>query len=244
MSVKGAPGVHQNRTNSQQSLICVRLKRKTDNLDAHFIFSITHSEFWITCGFPTYGVSNAGLWCLLSCWPGQDVKQIVMLPVIWDAATPIWRCFNVCCSVSKETLIFIFYISMAQCKNITLLKTFPAVSLLRYLIDHVSALLNVILCTIIFTNQFHKQLDIFDYATTCDMPRFVKHHLWEKRQQWFYEPKVMASMRKINRWWRHQMETFPALLVICAGDSPVNRWISRTKASDAKLWCFIWSLPE
>ena len=31
-------------------------------------------------------------------------------------------------------------------------------------------------------------------------------------------------------WWRHQMETFSALLAICA----------RTKASDAELWCFLW----
>ena len=40
----------------------------------------------------------------------------------------------------------------------------------------------------------------------------------------------------ISSWWRHQMETFPALL---AGD----QWIPRTKASDADLWCFLWSAP-
>ena len=33
-------------------------------------------------------------------------------------------------------------------------------------------------------------------------------------------------------WWRDQMETFSALLAICAGNSPVP------KASDAELWCF------
>ena len=37
----------------------------------------------------------------------------------------------------------------------------------------------------------------------------------------------------IMTWWRHQMETFSALLAICAGNSPV-----RTKASDAELSCF------
>ena len=26
---------------------------------------------------------------------------------------------------------------------------------------------------------------------------------------------------RINTWWRHQMETFSALLAICAGNSPV-----------------------
>ena len=35
------------------------------------------------------------------------------------------------------------------------------------------------------------------------------------------------------------METFPALLVICAGDLTGPRWIPRTKASDAELWCFL-----
>ena len=32
-------------------------------------------------------------------------------------------------------------------------------------------------------------------------------------------------------WWRHQMETFPALLALCAGNSPV---------SDAELWINGW----
>ena len=44
-------------------------------------------------------------------------------------------------------------------------------------------------------------------------------------------------------WWRHQMETFSALLALCAGIHR-SRWIPRTKASDAELWCFLWSSPE
>ena len=40
-------------------------------------------------------------------------------------------------------------------------------------------------------------------------------------------------------WWIHQMETFTALLAFCAGNSPVTR----TEASDAELWCFLWSEP-
>ena len=34
--------------------------------------------------------------------------------------------------------------------------------------------------------------------------------------------------------WRQRMETFSAFL----------RWIPLTKASDAELWCFLWSAPE
>ena len=44
-------------------------------------------------------------------------------------------------------------------------------------------------------------------------------------------------------WWRHLMKTFSALLAFCAGNSP-GTVIPHTKASDAELWCFLWSLPE
>ena len=45
-------------------------------------------------------------------------------------------------------------------------------------------------------------------------------------------------------WWRHQMETFSALLAFGCGVFAGHRWIPRTKASDAELWCFLWSAPE
>ena len=37
--------------------------------------------------------------------------------------------------------------------------------------------------------------------------------------------------------WCHEVETFFPLLALCAG-------IPLTKASDTKLWCFLWSAPE
>ena len=33
---------------------------------------------------------------------------------------------------------------------------------------------------------------------------------------------ILNSSRPIESWWRHQMETFSALLVLCAGNSPVT----------------------
>ena len=51
-----------------------------------------------------------------------------------------------------------------------------------------------------------------------------------------------AASQSVNIWWRHQMETFSPLLAIREGNSPVNS--PHTKASDAKLWCFLWSAPE
>ena len=41
-------------------------------------------------------------------------------------------------------------------------------------------------------------------------------------------------------WWRHQMETFFGLLVLCAGHSPVTgEFHSHTNSSDAEPWCFL-----
>ena len=34
-------------------------------------------------------------------------------------------------------------------------------------------------------------------------------------------PVVITASGDIPAWWRHQMETFSALLAICAGNSPV-----------------------
>ena len=39
----------------------------------------------------------------------------------------------------------------------------------------------------------------------------------------------------IVSWWCHQMETISTLLAICAGNSPVHRWIPHAKASKAEL---------
>ena len=48
---------------------------------------------------------------------------------------------------------------------------------------------------------------------------------------------------RTDTWWRHQMETFSALLALCEGNyrSPVDSLI---KASDADLCCFLWCSPE
>ena len=55
--------------------------------------------------------------------------------------------------------------------------------------------------------------------------------------------KVMVWQRSLDNWgnfswWRHQMETFSALLALCAGNSPVPVNSPGTKVSDAELRCF------
>ena len=41
------------------------------------------------------------------------------------------------------------------------------------------------------------------------------------REAGHYDVTVMTRLRWVNTWWRHQMETFSALLAICAENSPV-----------------------
>ena len=53
---------------------------------------------------------------------------------------------------------------------------------------------------------------------------------------------VIMPDAKVNPWWRHQMEAFPALLALWGITG--HRWVPLTKASDAELWCFLRSAPE
>ena len=85
-----------------------------------------------------------------------------------------------------------------------------------------------------------KNLDIFIY-------RPPNRTLWVSRKQtmellvsvmrWFHVILHQTRDRPVP-WWRHQIETFSALLALCEGKSPVN---SLTKANESELWCFLWS---
>ena len=57
-----------------------------------------------------------------------------------------------------------------------------------------------------------------------------------------YNPKYSAVDRGDHDdviKWKH----FHAIVSLCAKFTG-HRWISRTKASDAELWCFLWSAPS
>ena len=47
-------------------------------------------------------------------------------------------------------------------------------------------------------------------------------------------------------WWRHQMETFSALLTLCEGNPPVTGGFpsQRTVTRSDAEWCFLWSAPQ
>ena len=89
-----------------------------------------------------------------------------------------------------------------------------------------------------FGNGYH-----FLWRRHDNMPRPVhwqkdKYKLWAN---YFMGCMPVANWRTQNLkrpWWRQQMETFSALLAICAANSPIPGEIPRTKASDAELLRF------
>ena len=55
---------------------------------------------------------------------------------------------------------------------------------------------------------------------------------------------TIVLARPWRTWCRHEMEAFSALLVLLlCGEFAGHRWTPRTKASNAQLWCFLWSVP-
>ena len=54
--------------------------------------------------------------------------------------------------------------------------------------------------------------------------------------KWCNDDKINAN----KTWWRHQMETFFAFYGNLWREFTGPRWIRRTKASDAELWCFFY----
>ena len=63
---------------------------------------------------------------------------------------------------------------------------------------------------------------------------------WEDLSDYIAEEPVVVSLQGrycwqslFFSWWRHQIETFSALLALC-----------HTGLSDAELWRFLWSVPE
>ena len=50
-------------------------------------------------------------------------------------------------------------------------------------------------------------------------------------------------LQGMGAWWRHQMETFAALLALCAGTSSVTGQFSSQRPVTRSLGVFIWSAP-
>ena len=75
-------------------------------------------------------------------------------------------------------------------------------------------------------------------------------HWNEQTDHWHTHTNLTLRVYRISRirtptLWRHQMETFSALLAFCAGNSPVTgEFPAQRPVIDTELWCFLWSAPE
>ena len=54
----------------------------------------------------------------------------------------------------------------------------------------------------------------------CEMAAILSRRRWAKIKPNYNKTQLNVGIVK-HAWWRHQMETFSALLAICAGNSPV-----------------------
>ena len=75
------------------------------------------------------------------------------------------------------------------------------------------------LCSSLYFNSgafCFQSCDLAISVSLCLMGQYTISTPGEKRQH-----DIMAS-RRGTAWWRHQMETFSALLALCAGNSPVT----------------------
>ena len=73
-----------------------------------------------------------------------------------------------------------------------------------------------------------KIVDHSNEVVMCDHNVAITFYIWGTATTYFLIAKAFKlmshshwSQRVCPTWWRHQMETFPALLAICAGNSPV-----------------------
>ena len=93
---------------------------------------------------------------------------------------------------------------------------------------------------------FHYRVPLLLY--TCKF--IIQYRKQNAIHIWIMSLRVLLTHRNSYRktsiprtWWRHQMETFFRVTGHLCGDFTGHRWIPHAKASDAELWCFLWSAP-
>ena len=73
------------------------------------------------------------------------------------------------------------------------------------------------------------------------------HHKWNVLNMSPERRMVLRDTSVINfsfAWWRHQMETFSALLALCAGNSPVPGEFPAQRPVTRSFHVFFLSAPE
>ena len=107
---------------------------------------------------------------------------------------------------------------------------------------------------IFITGRTHKRHNISTSWTPCMCREGVHYECFESeisRVRYIgilvmYIASKEFSTRPVLHcpaWWRHQMDTFSALLAFCAGNSPVTGELPSQRPVTRSFWCFLWSAP-
>ena len=88
-------------------------------------------------------------------------------------------------------------------------------------------------CLYIWLTQWH-----------CDDLFIIIVHMYGKKiTSRQHSTLCMISVEVLYRLWNHDGNIFRVTGSLC-GEFTGLRWIPNTKASDAELWCFLWSAPN
>ena len=191
----------------------------------------------VTDGSPSQRTSNAEFSCF-HCCPEKAVEQTLESLVFWDVITIMWYCSNGLGPWHKTSIKMLEWKKNAR-KSITTLYSIPTLQWHHNECNgisnhrHLECLLNRL-----FSCRLNKTLKLCisglcegnpmvtggfpsqraSYVENVSM--WWRHHVTEVT----YVSQIrfpQFSSHKFRLWWHHQMETFSALLVICAGNTPV-----------------------
>ena len=87
----------------------------------------------------------------------------------------------------------------------------------------------------VYTTSFYTEL----CQTTADVNESKVYSCF-----YFHNWTLISYWQNVSAWWRHQMETFSALLAICAGNSPVPGEFPAQRPVTQSFDVFFWSVSE
>ena len=206
------------------------------NSHLFLMVQLTRSPHWCRYGFkwwlmlPTRSHSGNGSTCCSLCHDYTFADGILIISERWIKLNK-HRCHGWCrlspISCSKQFHTWIFFGCRSSLGNTSDIYTFET----NTLIDAFCATRYWHLANLSTKGALIKALAVCRKV-------FVKHCLSGCTNM-----HTLFTMDVIKPRWRHQMETCFALLNLCAENSKGHRWVPLTKASDAELWCFLWSAP-
>ena len=120
-----------------------------------------------------------------------------------------------------------------------------------FTINHTLAWLIYNIWWICMVRPCHKShVIIINHYFECYIKSIAQVSIWTRRIYRYRESKLHGACDislHYNQWlarWRHQMETFSALLTLCVGNSPVTGEFPSQRPVTQSFGILLWSAPE